>query len=309
MDPETVRDARARMREYLGPSCSFMGLTSPEADFETARFVVLPVPYDGTTTFRAGTREGPRAILQASRELESYDEETGDEPHRRGIATLDELAVTVASPKEMVDRVRDAGRILFEAGKLPVMLGGEHLLSLGMIEAAAAFHPRLTVLQLDAHADFKDHYQESPYSNACVMRRVWERVPVVQAGIRSLTREEHHFLIENRVPSYFARDLHEAPERLDEVPEDLGPEVYVTIDLDVFDPSVMPSVGTPEPGGLTWYQVLRLLRRVTETRRVVGFDVMELLPQPHPAAPDFLAARLVHKMLAYISLDISRRPC
>lgn len=287
----------------LGPSQNFLGLSAEQADLDRARAVIVPAPYDATTTFRSGTRDGPRAILQASRELETYDEETRTEIYRRGIATLEELAVTVASPRLMVERVRTVAAALFNAGKLPVLLGGEHLLSLGMIEAARAQFPDLTILQLDAHADLRPSYQESSYSNACVMRLAQERTPLVQVGIRALTREEDQYIVEQGIPCYQAHQLHREPRLWRGIPGHLSPHVYITIDLDAFDPSIMPAVGTPEPGGLGWYDVLRLLREVAATTSVVGFDVMELLPLPHQAAPDLLAARLVYKLLAYILMD------
>ncbi len=287
----------------LGPHYSFMGLPQDTTTYDAARAVIVPVPYDGTTTFRAGTREGPRAILTASRELEPYDEEILAEPYQAGIATLEELAVTVASPREMVSRVRRAGEAVLKVGKMPVLLGGEHLLSLGMIQAVVDRFPRVTILHLDAHADLKEEYQESAYSNACIMRHVHALAPLTQVGIRSLTREEHAYIREADIPCFWAHALHDDSSWVDRVVSCLGAEVYISIDLDGLDPSIMPAVGTPEPGGLGWYEVLRLLRRVAITRRVVGFDVMELLPIPHQVAPDFLAARLVYKLIGYIFMD------
>jgi agmatinase len=295
--------------EWLGPPLSFLGLRSPEADFASARAVIIPAPYDGTTTYRSGTRDGPRAILLASRELELFDEETGTEPYREGIATLEELAITVSSPRAMVDHVRAAGEFVLAAGKLPVLLGGEHLLSLGMIEALAARFGDLTVLHLDAHSDLRSSYQGSAYSNACVMYQALRHAALVQVGVRSLTREERLLAEERCIPCFPAQRLYWDARLWDQILPRLGPHVYISIDLDVFDPAVMPAVGTPEPGGLGWYEVIRLLRRVTRERQVVGFDVMELLPQPYLIAADFFAARLVHKLLAYIFLDNQRFSC
>jgi agmatinase len=293
----------AEIPAWLGPPSSFLGLRSPEADFSTARAVIVPAPYDGTTTYRTGTREGPRAILHASRELEFYDEETGTEACRQGIVTMDELAVTVASPRDMVDHVRRAGEFVLAAGKLPVLLGGEHLLSLGMIEALAGHYGDFTILHLDAHADLRSSYQGSAYSNACVMYRALQHASLVQVGIRAVTREERQLAEDRGVPCFLAQQLWRQPALWDDIVPLLGPQVYISVDLDVFDPAIMPAVGTPEPGGLGWYEVLRLLRAVTRARRVIGFDVMELLPQPHSVAADFLAARLVYKLLTYIFLD------
>lgn len=293
----------AEVMRHLGPCLSFLGLPEYARPVEEARAVIVAAPYDGTTTFKAGTREGPRAILWASRELECYEEDTETEPYRHGIATLGELSVTAASPREMVERVRLVGSALFESGKIPVMLGGEHLLSLGMIQAAAVLFQPLTVLHLDAHPDLRESYQETAYSNACVMRHVLGLADLVQVGLRSMTREEHRLIRHRGIPAFFAEEVVRDRETVSRVLDRLGPNVYLSIDLDVLDPSVMPAVGTPEPGGVGWYDLLVLLRAVTARCRVVGFDVMELCPIPGMVAPDFLAARLVHKILAYIFLD------
>ena len=295
--------------ECSGPHYSFLGLPVGERAFSNSRAVILPVPYDGTTTYRSGTREGPRAILQASKELEFFDEETCTEAYREGIATLGELEVTVVSPIDMVERVRRAGEFLLKQHKLPVLIGGEHLLSLGMIQALVERCKDLTILHLDAHADLRENYQGSAYSNACVMYQAMQIVPLVQAGIRSLTREENDLIKARNIPCFFAHQLAQEQNRWDEIVHCLGPEVYISIDLDVFDPSCMPAVGTPEPGGMSWWEILALLRRVVMHRKVVGFDVMELLPIPHLVAPDFLAARLIYKLLSYIFLDKKPTDC
>jgi len=294
--------------ECLGPHSSFLGLDLPETGFEGVRALIIPAPYDGTTTYRSGTREGPRAILAASRELELFDEETCTEAYRHGIATLAEVPVTVSSPRDMVDNVRAAASSVISAGKLPVLLGGEHLLSLGMIEAVAQTWQNVTILHVDAHADLRETYQGSPYSNACIMRLALKHASLVQVGIRALTAEENDFIRDRHIPCFFAYQLHRQPELYGRILPALGENVYISIDLDGFDPSIMPAVGTPEPGGLGWYEVLSLLRLVTKNRRVVGFDVMELLPIPQTAAPDLLAARLVYKLLSYIFLD-NPLPC
>ena len=299
----------SRLLDLSGPHYSFLGLSPSAESLEGARAVIVPVPYDGTTTYRAGTREGPRAILAASRELELFDEETFTEPHRWGIATVGELEVTVASPREMVARVRRVGESVLEAGKLPVLLGGEHLLSLGMIEAVAARFPDVTILHLDAHGDLRESYQGSPYSNACVMRLAADHGKLVQVGIRAVSKGEVEFLQERNIPCFFAHQLNRNPGLWRDIPDLLGPRVYVSIDLDVFDPSIMPAVGTPEPGGVGWYEVLALLREVARKSHVVGFDVMELLPIPQMVAPDLLAARLVYKFLGYIFMDFMGSPC
>ncbi len=290
----------------LGPHHSFLGLPQSRESFEAAKAVLIPAPYDGTTTFRAGTREGPRAILAASRELEVFDEEICSDITEAGIATLDEIPVVVASPRDMVERVKAVVGWVLDRGRLPVLLGGEHLLSLGAIEALAERIAGLSVLHLDAHADLLAEYQGSAYSNACVMHKVSAMASLVQVGIRCATREELETIRGRSIPCFWSQALWRDPSLWDRIVERLGPEVYISIDLDVFDPSIMPSVGTPEPGGPGWYEVLGLLRKVARERRVVGFDVMELLPIAHLHAPDFLAARLVYKLLGYILMDNGR---
>ncbi len=285
-----------------GSPYSFMALKSDVESWKASRAVIIPVPYDGTTTFVSGTREGPRAIIMASRELEPYDEEMEIEPCEYGIFTLDELPVNVKSPEDMLEIVKRAGLTVLQSGKIPVLLGGEHLMTLGMIFALKDFFSgdNITVLHLDAHADLKDEYQGSKYSNACVIRRVMDFFPTVSAGIRSLTREEHEFAIQENIPIYFAKNLIEDPSLWDSVLSNLSNQVYITVDLDVLDPSDMPAVGTPEPGGVKWYDLIGFLKKVCLSRRVVGFDVMELCPIPGMTFPNFTAARLVYKILAYI---------
>lgn len=298
-----------RLAEYLGPHYSFLGLPADERAFANARAVIVPAPYDGTTTYRSGTRAGPRAIIEASRELEWFDEETLTEAYREGIATLDELAVAVSSPRQMVDAVQAVGACLLEENKLPVLLGGEHLLSLGMIEAVARVFPQVTILHLDAHADLREQYQGSAFSNACVMHQALQHAPLVQVGIRALTGEEYDLIRARSIPCFFAHELARDERLWDRVVAALTGDVYISIDLDVFDPAIVPGVGTPEPGGPGWWEVMGLLRRVTQKCRIVGFDVMELLPLPPSVASDFLAARLVYKLLTYIFLDNPRRSC
>lgn len=299
----TAHGLGTEVMRHIGPCLSFLGLPEYSQSVETARAVIVAAPYDGTTTFRSGTREGPRAILAASRELECYEEDTGTEPYRQGIATLGEIQVTAASPRDMVERVRAVGTALFAAEKTPVLLGGEHLMALGMIQAACEHFGPLTVLHLDAHPDLRESYQHTPFSNACVMRHVLDMATLVQVGLRSMTREEHDLVRHRAIPSFFAEEVVRDASVVSRILNALGPEVYVTIDLDVLDPSIMPAVGTPEPGGLGWYDLLSIIRAVTAHRRVVGFDVMELCPIPGMVAPDFLAARLIHKILAHIFLD------
>ena len=270
----------------------------PYADLPTAKVVILPVPYDGTTEWHSGTREGPQAIINASQYLELYDIEINREIYKVGIHTLPKVQPSLNSPEEMIDRVyRIAGELTRQA-KFVVMFGGEHSLSLGMVQALKEKNQDLSVLQLDAHTDLRDEYLGTKYSHACVMRRILELCPIVQVGIRSLSGEEQIFLAQNNMHPFFSTpnpDL-ASPEDITAL---LSDNVYVTIDLDVFDPSIMPAVGTPEPGGMQWHEVLNLLKTVTLHRRVIGFDLVELCPKEGPASCAFLAAKLAYKLIGY----------
>ncbi|UCG10964.1 MAG: agmatinase [Deltaproteobacteria bacterium] len=290
---------RLSVEPLMGAALSFGGRDAAAPDLESAQVAIIPVPYDSTTTYLPGTRHGPIAILRASQQLELFDEETSQEILPKGIGTLEELEVDVGSPRAMVDRVRSLAEKILDYGLFPLMLGGEHLLSLGMIQATAERLDDLSILQLDAHADLRETYQGTRFSNACAMRLASGHGNLISVGVRSISAEEHRWARDHRVPIYYATDLREQPNWQEEVVARLGPRVYITIDLDVFDPAIMPAVGTPEPGGLGWYEVLDLLRLVSRDRRVVGADIMELCPHPGNIAPDFFAAKLALKLLVY----------
>lgn len=277
----------------------FGALPDALADWEAAQAVVLPAGYEATTAYGAGTRDGPEAILRASRNLELYDDELEREPCRVGIATAPAWEFDRSAPERPIAQVEALVGEVLSAGKFPVLLGGEHAITLGGVRATLARHPRLGVLQLDAHADLRNIFEGTPFSHACVMRRVSERAPVVAWGIRSLSAEEASYCPPHPYRRFGAERIATGPDTTEAVLAALPPEVYVTIDLDVFDPSVMPAVGTPEPGGPGWYEVLRLLRAVFQARAVVAVDVVELAPIPGLIAPDFLAARLVYKLIGY----------
>lgn len=276
---------------------TFADLPARYSRADTAAIAVLPAPYDGTSTWIKGADRGPQAIIDASAHMELYDIETDSEVYRRGISTEPPLDGR-GSPEQMAARVRaEVGRLL-DAGRLPAMLGGEHSVTIGAVQAAAARHAGLSVLQLDAHTDLRPEFEGSSYNHACVMARVAEVCPFVQVGIRSMDVEEKPFLPAGRV--FFAERIQEGSAWLDAVLGGLSGTVYITVDLDVFDPSIMPSTGTPEPGGLGWYTVLTLLRRVCASKTVAAFDVVELCPSGANRGPDFLAAKLVYKILSYI---------
>ena len=286
---------------------NFGALPAELSSWESSRAVVIPVPYDATSTYLSGSRHGPAAIISASTNMELYDEELEIETARIGIHTEDALDQVASSPEGMVDAVEQAVGEVAGAGKLPVVLGGEHTVTIGALRAVAARHPKMSILQFDAHADLRDSYQGSRFSHACVGRRAAEIGDLVQVGVRSLSVEEADFRIESAVPNISSADILEERLRAEEVISSLGKDLYITIDLDVFDPSVMPSTGAPEPGGLGWYDVIALLAKACEGRNIIGFDVVELCPMPGNHAPDFLAAKLVYRILGYVFVDELQR--
>ena len=289
---------------------NFGGLADEFCDLERAKAVVLPVPYDFSTTYQGGARWGPGAILSASQNMELWDEELGA-TYRAGIHTLAELEPTALGPEAMADRVEQAVGWILDRGKLPAMLGGEHSITAGAVRAAARRFKRLSVLQLDAHADLRDRYLDSPYSHACVMRRVRERAPVASVGIRSMSEEEAQFLRREPAPMWSTRQFRALGGKWQPVLSALTDEVYVTFDLDALDPSILPATGTPEPGGLDWYEAVDLLRAVSERSSIVGFDIVELAPIPGQVASDFLAARLTYRAiglaLASVGTGVAKR--
>ena len=279
---------------------SFLAVGPEEANAKDCRVVVLPVPYDSTTSYMGGAREGPRAIIEASRHLEDYDIELGREVYRVGIHTLPELEPHVGGPEAMVERVQAAVEPFARDGKLVATLGGEHTVSVGAVRAFSQVYPDLSVLYLDAHADLRDEYMGSRFSHACAARRIWEVCPLVEVGVRSISQEEMDFVRQQDIPVYFhAEGSAPASWDADEVASRLSDHVYVSIDLDALDPSVMPAVGTPEPGGLDWNAVIGLLRAVCRESAVVGFDVVELCPAAGPPSCSTVAAKLAYKLMGY----------
>lgn len=275
---------------------NFGGLDAEFGALDGARAVVLPVPYDFTTSYQGGTRLGPRAILAASQNMELWDEEMGA-IYRSGIHTLPEVEPAAEGPAAMVERVERAVAWILEHDRVPAMLGGEHSITAGAVRAVARRFPAVTVLQIDAHADMRDTYMGTPHNHACVMRRVRERVPAVSVGIRSLSEEEAEYLDAHPQPIWSVRQFRALAGRWEPILSALGEQVYVTFDLDGLDPSLLPATGTPEPGGLDWYEAVDLLRAVAERSRIVGFDVVELSPLPGHVASDFLAARLTYRLI------------
>jgi len=279
---------------------NFGGLPHDQGRWENSRVVFIPVPYDLTSTYLAGSRRGPLAILEASTHMELFDEELSQETYRVGFHTLDSLEAAAVGPERMIALVEEYVRRVVRAKKFPVLLGGEHSITLGAARVLKEKFPRISFLQLDAHADLRQSYEGTPFSHACIGRRMAELGPLAQVGIRSLTREESLFIKKGTVKTFFWHHLEENPRWEEEVLSSLPEEVYVTIDLDVLDPAIMPATGTPEPGGLNWRALTALLRRVAREKKVVGFDVVELTPIPGLIAPDFLAAKLIYRFLGEI---------
>jgi len=291
------------MRTYFSVErmTNYGGIEAGYAAYEKAKFIVIPVPYDLTSTYQSGSRRGPGAILEASANMELYDEELRQETFRCGIHTLAPLEADARGPEEMIGAVRRAVTGIIADGKIPVMLGGEHSISFGAVQAMREKFPGLTVLQLDAHADLRESYQGTPFSHAAVARRIAEICPLVQAGIRSLSVEEADFLAAAPVKSYPADFILDGGSWRRTICGDLQGDVYLTLDLDVLDPAVMPATGTPEPGGIAWRDLICLIREVAKCCRIRGFDVVELAPIPGMIAPDFLASKLIYRIMGYLT--------
>ena len=281
------------------PYPPFLGAEGVPPDPSVAAAAIIPVPYDLTSTWRKGADRGPSALLDASGTVELYDIETGSEPWKRGIATLPPI-LHDGGPEELAVLVRGVVAEVLRRGAIPVVIGGEHSVTIGAVEAAADAFPGVGVLQIDAHGDTRESYEGSTHNHACVMARARERCPIVQVGIRAVDGSAIARLDPTRV--FWGHEIVARSDTgwMDEVVSLLPDTVYLTIDLDAFDPSLLPATGTPEPGGLGWYAVNELVRRVAQSRRIVGFDVVELLPTPGEHASDFVAAKLVHRVLAEV---------
>ncbi|MCI0676941.1 MAG: agmatinase [Phycisphaerales bacterium] len=281
------------------PPPGFGGLPAEFRNPKTAQIAVLPIPYDKTSTWQKGADKGPATIIAASANMELYDIPTRSEVYRRGIQTLSPIR-HAGSPDKLADKVQKATSALFTAAKFPVLLGGEHSISIGAFRAAAAkYGDSLSILQIDAHADTREEYLGSKCNHACVMARARELAPITQVGIRAIDAEEVARLDPQRV--FYAHTITTEPDNwMAAAVDQQRPNVYVTIDLDGFDPSLVPATGTPEPGGLSWNQVNQLLEMLTAERNVIGFDVVELLPKKELWASDFVAAKLVYRFLSTI---------
>ncbi len=279
---------------------NFAGLNSSLSAWGKASAVILPVPYDLTTSYISGTRRGPLAIIEASTHLELFDEDTEKEIASIGIHTLEQIEPVTSSPEGMINKIEQAVDKVIESDKFPVILGGEHSITLGAVKAFKKKFDDFAVVQFDAHADLRDSFQMSKFNHACIARRIHEICSIFQVGVRSFSKEEYDFLKSSKINTFFARMITGKTDWINTLVNDLPQNIYITIDLDVLDPSIMPSVGTPEPGGMDWFDILLPLQALAENRNILGFDIVELSPQPPNIAPDFLAAKLCYKLLGYI---------
>ncbi len=275
---------------------NFADLSEQYAQLQNAKIVIVPVAYDQTSTWLKGAEKGPEAIIEASAHMELYDIETDSQVYKNGIYT-DTKIEGLTQPQDIVTAVDERAGKWLKRDKFVVVIGGEHTVSIGSVKAHTKIYKNMTVLQLDAHADLRDEFEGSKFSHASVMARIKELSPIVQVGIRSMDASEKQFLDKDN--AFFCKDIYNKKGWFEEVIAKLSNRVYVTIDIDVFDPSIMPSTGTPEPGGMQWYDVLGLLKLVFAKRNVVGFDIVELCPNKSNKAPDFLAAKLIYKLLSY----------
>jgi len=285
------------MKEFFYPTLepfNFMGLENQ--NYQKSKVVIFPVPYSSTTYWKSGTKDGPQAIIEASRHVELYDIEIKKDPSKEGIFTLDLLEPSKNSPKENILRIKEVIDKLLKDKKFSLMLGGEHSITLGAILSFKEKFSDFSVLQLDAHADLRDEFEGTKYHHACTMRRVRElNIPLTQVGIRSMSEEEAEYLKKKKGNIFYSPEL-----PVEKIISTLKKNVYLTFDLDVFDPSIMPSTGTPEPDGFGWKEILNLIKKVAEKRKIIGADVVELDPIPGFSTPDFLAAKLVYKIISYI---------
>jgi agmatinase len=286
---------------------NFLGLPPDDSSREKARYSIVPVAYEGTVTYGTGTKHGPAAIIAASREVETYDAVTGVDLADVGVCTLPEVAAVATGPEQMVARVEEVIAAELEAGRTPIMLGGEHSLTTGAVRAYHRKLPGLSVLQFDAHLDLRDSYQGSPYSHASAMRRVRELCPHVCVGARNCSAEEKEYIAREHVPVFWAREVIGRNDWYDRCLQHLSRDVYVTFDLDGFDPAVMPAVGTPEPGGLGWHDAVNFLQYASTKKNIVGADIVELAPIPGLLYPDFTAAQLTAALIRMMFLRTSGR--
>lgn len=275
---------------------TYAGIPEEFSRIETSNVVLIPVPYDGTSTWQKGSDKGPEAFLQASENMELYDIETDSEVYKKGIYLAEPISEN-SSPEAIVDKVHDSTKSYIKKNKFVTLIGGEHSISIGSIRAFNECFNNLTVVQIDAHADLRKEYDGSPCNHACALYEASQNTNLIQVGIRSMDKIETTIMDKNKV--FFAHDLAMDDFWMENAIDLMTNNVFLTIDLDAFDPSILPSTGTPEPGGLLWYETLEFLKKIFKEKNVVGFDIVELCPNENEKSSDFLAAKLYYKMLSY----------
>jgi agmatinase len=278
---------------------AFGGALPVRRSFDQSRVVILPVPVDRTTSYVGGTRNGPHEILQASSHMELWDEELQVDVHPVGIYTLPEMELPFGEMEPLVEEIERVAYEVVGRGKFLAALGGEHSITPPLVSAVARKYPSLSVLQIDAHADLRESYMGTRHNHACAMRRTLEFARITQVGIRSLSVEEAEVVAQLSTTVFYDVSMRRDANWIDAVVESLGPEVYISIDVDGIDPAIMPATGTPEPGGLSWPEITSLLRATAERRRIVACDIVELSPIPGMVAPTFLCAKLLYKLFTY----------
>ena len=279
---------------------TYAGIPEENAILENSKVMLVTVPYDGTSTWGKGADKGPELFLDASENMELYDIETATEPYLEGVYLAGEVTED-SSPEAMTEAVYQKTKEMLQHDKLFTLFGGEHSVSIGSIRAVGEKYENLTVLQLDAHTDLRPEFHGSTSNHACAVFEANQKHNLVQVGIRSCDVEEMQYVPKGQC--FWAHEIAENPNWIEDVLSKVSGNVYITIDLDAFDPSIAPSTGTPEPGGLAWYPTLKLLRKVFEKCNVVGFDIVELMDSPMAKPTAFLAAKLYYKMLAYYHLS------
>ena len=275
---------------------TYAGIPEEFAKLESAKIVLIPVPYDGTSTWQKGADKGPEAFLDASENMELYDIETDTEVYKQGVHLADAITEN-GSPETMVDAVHQTVKKYIKKNKFVTIFGGEHSVSIGTIRAFNEMYPNLTVLHIDAHADLRKSYEGTTCNHACAVYEASQNTNLIQVGIRSMDAVEKTVMDTDK--TYFAHEMAVDDNWMDSAIDQMTDTVFITFDLDAFDPSILPSTGTPEPGGLFWYETLEFLKQVFEEKNVVGFDIVELCPNPNEKSSDFLAAKLYYKMLSY----------
>ena len=278
----------------------FLGLDNLLAHYDTAKVVIIPAPFEASTSYQKGTANGPAAIIEASCQVELYDIEMQKDFSSLGIHTAEALPLRNAPAKEAFNILYKKAKSVLKDEKFPVMLGGEHAISYGLFKALLEKYPNLSIFHIDAHTDMRSSYEENEYSHACIMYVMRKECPrSVSIGIRSMCEEEANYVKKNKVPVYYDYQTHEKGFKVKELIKPLTDHVFLTIDVDGFSPAIVPTTGTPEPGGLKWYETLSILKHLFKHRNVVGMDVVEVMPIPNLVHGDFSIAKLIYKCIGY----------